>query len=545
LNEVADNDMELVYDAAETLRMAAQRSVQLEAPSDPMENAFGGDSDISLAQSEHDRLTGAAEAPAPQDEQVQDSDDAFGLFDDNQDGNDPFDDPFGLATAEAPSPAAAPVAAREGGLDLDDIFLATFTENDAAAPVAAPVPAAAAPAPAPPEAPVAMTPEQVVTALADLGVSIDEAAATSNPVLRPLLGIARATAEAAQREAGGKRRGWWEAPEPDIADSLLDAFTRRRLPLPTGASVARFLAEVLSCSDKRITNRYNRLQRSLAGAYLGQEASAPDLAALARELEAFVEPFATSLRNRPASASQAGGRRIGVDGAPRRTRSPVPGDAPRAATPPPPVAAPAAAAAPRAAPARKPRARRAGPAVVAASPGQNRGTSTTINVDALPQLDSIPTHEVPSYDSLINFRRTTGFCSMCGKPRGEGDGHVEIPTQNRDVCKVCDTATWKHNPTGAYFRWCKGCKRFHEIHAFAGKLKSPKCDDARARARASDRASYARRAAEAAPAPAPAATADPGGAVAPAPAAAAQPVAAPAPAAAAETVQEDAAMEIS
>ena len=140
--------------AAAALRVAAEQSVQLETPSDPMENAFRGDSDIFVAHSEHDRLTGAAEAPAPQDEQVPAFDDVeeeFGVFmgDDNQDGNDPFDDPFGLATAEAPSPAAAPVAAREGGLDLDDIFFATFPENDAAAPVAAPVPAAAAPAPAP------------------------------------------------------------------------------------------------------------------------------------------------------------------------------------------------------------------------------------------------------------------------------------------------------------------------------------------------------------------------------------------------------------
>ena len=73
---------------------------------------------------------------------------------------------------------------------------------------------------------------------------------------------------------------------------------------------------------------------------------------------------------------------------------------------------------------------------------------------------------------------------MCGKPRGEGEGHVAITTRNSDVCTVCDTATWKHNASGAYFRWCKGCKRFHEIHAFAGKLKASKCDDSRARGRA-------------------------------------------------------------
>ena len=87
---------------------------------------------------------------------------------------------------------------------------------------------------------------------------------------------------------------------------------------------------------------------------------------------------------------------------------------------------------------------------------------------------------------VINFNRTKGrgaphSCVMCGKrgrPPTKGkdppadDDRVVIPTQNKDVCKVCDTVTWKHNPTGAYFKWCKGCKRFHEIHAFAGKLKA-------------------------------------------------------------------------
>ena len=66
----------------------------------------------------------------------------------------------------------------------------------------------------------------------------------------------------------------------------------------------------------------------------------------------------------------------------------------------------------------------------------------------------------------------------------DDDDLVVIPTQNKDVCKVCDSVTWKHTSSGAYFKWCKGCKRFHEIHAFAGKLKAAKCDDSRARCRA-------------------------------------------------------------
>jgi len=153
----------------------------------------------------------------------------------------------------------------------------------------------------------------------------------------------------------------------------------------------------------------------------------------------------------------------------------------------------ARAAAPRPAPAPRPP-----PAPPVTSPGKHRGCSTTIDLKDLPPLDSFPTQEAPSYDSVINFNRTKGrgaphSCVMCGKrgrPPTKGkdppadDDRVVIPTQNKDVCKVCDTVTWKHNPTGAYFKWCKGCKRFHEIHAFAGKLKASKCDDSRARGRA-------------------------------------------------------------
>mmetsp|Transcript_9742 Transcript_9742/g.28696 ORF Transcript_9742/g.28696 Transcript_9742/m.28696 type:complete len:453 (-) Transcript_9742:53-1411(-) len=153
----------------------------------------------------------------------------------------------------------------------------------------------------------------------------------------------------------------------------------------------------------------------------------------------------------------------------------------------------ARAAAPRPAPAPRPP-----PAPPVTSPGKHRGCSTTIDLKDLPPLDSFPTQEAPSYDSVINFNRTKGrgaphSCVMCGKrgrPPTKGkdppadDDRVVIPTQNKDVCKVCDTVTWKHNPTGAYFKWCKGCKRFHEIHAFAGKISASKCNGARARGRA-------------------------------------------------------------
>ena len=96
--------------------------------------------------------------------------------------------------------------------------------------------------------------------------------------------------------------------------------------------------------------------------------------------------------------------------------------------------------------------------------------------------------QVPAYEDLINYARSKGRgaahrCVMCGRegraPPKTGDdfdkGIVVIPTQNKDVCKTCDTVTWRYNDTGAYFKWCKGCKRFHTLAAFAGKLKASKC----------------------------------------------------------------------
>ena len=125
--------------------------------------------------------------------------------------------------------------------------------------------------------------------------------------------------------------------------------------------------------------------------------------------------------------------------------------------------------------------------------------SLVVELGCLPALNTVPVLPVPPYDALINFNRTKGrgaahHCVMCGRegraPPKPGDPPpakpdvVIIPTQNKDVCKICDTVTWKHAPTQAYFKWCKGCKRFHAIHAFAGKLKASKCDDSRARGRA-------------------------------------------------------------
>ena len=73
---------------------------------------------------------------------------------------------------------------------------------------------------------------------------------------------------------------------------------------------------------------------------------------------------------------------------------------------------------------------------------------------------------------------------MCGSSACKNGG-VVIPRQNKDVCRDCDKALWRHEPTGVYFKWCKGCKNFLQIGTFSQKLDAAKCDRCRARGRTS------------------------------------------------------------
>jgi hypothetical protein len=124
-----------------------------------------------------------------------------------------------------------------------------------------------------------------------------------------------------------------------------------------------------------------------------------------------------------------------------------------------------------------------------AAPVESSMASVVVDSGCPLQLSTIPMHPVPSYYALVNFspralygaRHLQFHCVMCGR---EG---VLIPKQNRDVCRECDKATWKHAATGCYFKWCKGCKNFHAIHAFAEAFadmhNASKCDKCRRRSR--------------------------------------------------------------
>ena len=58
---------------------------------------------------------------------------------------------------------------------------------------------------------------------------------------------------------------------------------------------------------------------------------------------------------------------------------------------------------------------------------------------------------------IINFERsgTRGehHCVMCGRIKGT---ECEIPNQNKDVCKSCDSAYWRLLRDDAIIKFCKG-----------------------------------------------------------------------------------------
>lgn len=149
--------------------------------------------------------------------------------------------------------------------------------------------------------------------------------------------------------------------------------------------------------------------------------------------------------------------------------------------------------------------------------------SSTISV--APSASELVGGPAPPYETLINFPRAKSraqiHCVMCGrhpKPEdgdaasaggGGGGGEdggdaqtsggtasvsaddsstqrsrvVVIPRQNKDVCRECDKALWRHLETDTHFKWCKGCKRFRNLTAFQEKICASKCDRCRERGR--------------------------------------------------------------
>lgn len=101
------------------------------------------------------------------------------------------------------------------------------------------------------------------------------------------------------------------------------------------------------------------------------------------------------------------------------------------------------------------------------TPFQNRTTDVLLN-----------------YADVINYERNSQrglhHCVMCGRIKGNG---CEIPNQNKDVCKSCDSIYWKVITLNAIVKFCKGCKNFCTISLFGEKPIASKCSKCRQRGR--------------------------------------------------------------
>ena len=64
---------------------------------------------------------------------------------------------------------------------------------------------------------------------------------------------------------------------------------------------------------------------------------------------------------------------------------------------------------------------------------------------------------VVKYCDVINFERAGArgehHCVMCGRIKG---AECEIPNQNKDVCKSCDSAYWRFLREDIIIKFCKG-----------------------------------------------------------------------------------------
>jgi hypothetical protein len=86
------------------------------------------------------------------------------------------------------------------------------------------------------------------------------------------------------------------------------------------------------------------------------------------------------------------------------------------------------------------------------------------------------------FAEVINFKRQLRQqnCVMCGL---DGKKEVQIPAQNKDVCKSCDTAFWHCKAHDVVVKFCKGCKNFVPLGEFEDKPEASKCGKCRQRGR--------------------------------------------------------------
>ncbi len=114
------------------------------------------------------------------------------------------------------------------------------------------------------------------------------------------------------------------------------------------------------------------------------------------------------------------------------------------------------------------------------------GHSTRVDEEAIRQYkwtDEKVDSDAFLYANVINFKRSANprghahHCVMCG------DKRAAIPSQNKDVCKSCDSGYWLVEAIQILVKFCKGCKNFTKLHDFRDKPEATKCIKCRQRGR--------------------------------------------------------------
>lgn len=85
-----------------------------------------------------------------------------------------------------------------------------------------------------------------------------------------------------------------------------------------------------------------------------------------------------------------------------------------------------------------------------------------------------------SYADIINFEKGSSpssapnqnRCVMCGV---SDSAAAQIPSQNKNVCRSCDSVPWLVRSVQVVVKFCKGCKNFVVLADFFEKPAAAKC----------------------------------------------------------------------
>jgi hypothetical protein len=108
-------------------------------------------------------------------------------------------------------------------------------------------------------------------------------------------------------------------------------------------------------------------------------------------------------------------------------------------------------------------------------PNNQQNTLQIIPPSTLPQ--PTPSSSVSTPKRFSPKSSLSCHCVMCGKK------DVDIPTQNKNICKSCDSSYWLHLSLLFVFKFCKGCKNFFPLNEFKEKPEGTKCFKCRERGR--------------------------------------------------------------